>query len=292
MFADFGSISGAFIGLRDEVVRDGRDCAPRGTGIREIGPVLIRLRRPRARLLTVRGRPINPRFAAAETAWVLGGGDDPWIFDFNRNLRQFADDGVLMGAYGPRLRRWAGGLDQLGRIVRLLRDDRDSRRGVIQIFDPARVDYRHRDVPCTVSLRFAIRDDALQMTVHMRANDLWLGFPYDVFLFTCLQEIAASILRVRIGPYHHFVDSFHIYDRELEAALACERVEHPNDEMAPFDIGSLEQLDDALRALVSASKPDIALGDIPGLFLRGRDARPPLSDIALAAERHWRTKTI
>jgi thymidylate synthase len=42
--------------------------------------------------------------------------------------------------------------------------------------------------------------------------------PYDVFLFTFLQELMAVELGVQLGAYHHFAASMHIYARHLELA--------------------------------------------------------------------------
>jgi thymidylate synthase len=50
----------------------------------------------------------------------------------------------------------------------------------------------------------------------MRSNDAILGLPYDVFLFTMLQELLACELGITLGVYHHVAGSLHIYERNLE----------------------------------------------------------------------------
>ena len=70
-----------------------------------------------------------------------------------------------------------------------------------------------KDTPCTVSLQFLIRDNKLHLTVYMRSNDIWLGFPYDVFSFTCMQIKMAMELGYDVGEYTHIAGSLHLYTR-------------------------------------------------------------------------------
>lgn len=206
------------------VLEDGRPVAPRGHGTRELMPAHLCLTDPRRRLLgPSTGRRINPAFAVAEAVWILSGSDDPWIYRYNAKLAEFSDHGRLQGAYGPRLRRWAGSLDQLDAVRRVLAADPASRQAVIQLFDPARDFSGFRDVPCTVGYRFFIRSGRLEMHTTMRSQDLWLGFPYDLFSATVLQELVAGWVGADLGAYHHFVDSLHLYDHDLEAAATVRR---------------------------------------------------------------------
>lgn len=216
------SVTELFTRAVTAVVSEGRAVSPRGTPTLEVMPAHLRLAAPRARLLDAScGRRINPAFAAAEAVWVLAGSDAPWIFGFNARLREFADGGVLRGAYGPRLRAWRGApaaVDQLAQARRLLIDDPETRRATVCLFDPSRDFADVRDVPCTVTWRFFIRDGLLEMHTTMRSQDLWLGLPYDVFTATVLQELMAGWCGVEVGAYHHEVSSLHLYRRDLAAA--------------------------------------------------------------------------
>jgi thymidylate synthase len=48
----------------------------------------------------------------------------------------------------------------------------------------------------------------------MRSNDIYRGFPADVFAFTFIQELLARALQLEIGTYNHFVGSLHLYDED------------------------------------------------------------------------------
>ncbi|MGW9205685.1 thymidylate synthase [Embleya sp. NPDC055664] len=203
------------------LTKDGRRVSPRAMATREVFDVNLRLTRPRARLLLAPpARVLNPAFAVAETVWILSGTDDPWIFEYNTRLAQYADDGVLRGAYGPRLRNWHGYVDQLRRVLEILQADPDSRRAVIQLYDPGRDTAGHSDVPCTLGFRFHLREGRLLMSTTMRGQDVWIGMPYDLFFFTTLHELVAGWLDAELGDYHHHVDSLHIYERDIEHADA------------------------------------------------------------------------
>jgi len=204
--------------------RDGDKASPRGLPTREALGVTLRLTRPRARLLlpaAAGGRVLNTAFAAAECVWILSGSNDPWIYDYNSRLRQYADEGVLRGAYGPRLRSWRGEVDQLEHVVELLRRDPDSRQAVIQLYDPQADAPGHKDIPCTLGWRFQLRQGRLHMATTMRSQDVWTGLPYDLFTFTVLHELVAGWLGVELGEYRHHVDSLHLYETDLDLADAA-----------------------------------------------------------------------
>jgi thymidylate synthase len=210
--------NGLFTAAARAVTSFGDQVSPRGMGTSEILGAHLRLTQPRRRFVDLPPlRQLNPAFAIAEALWILSGSDDAWIFQYNRALTRYADEGVLRGAYGPRMRRW-NGIDQLDGARRLLQRDPDTRQAVIQLYDPGRDTRGHKDVPCTLSYRFYLRRGRLHMHTTMRSQDLWLGFPYDVFTNTLIQELLAGWLGVELGEYHHHIDSLHLYTQHLATA--------------------------------------------------------------------------
>jgi thymidylate synthase len=251
IFLSADSASELFAVACAAVLSEGREVAPRGISTRELMGVHLRLKHPRRRLVaTPPARVLNAAFAAAETVWILSGSDDPWIYTYNQRLPEFADDGVLRGAYGPRLRRWDGVVDQLDRVSRLLESDPDTRRAVIQLYNPGRVRNVHRDVPCTLGYRFYLRQGRLDMHTSMRSQDLWLGFGYDIFAATVLHELVAGWASARLGDYNLHVDSLHLYDDHLDAAADLPAVIEPSPVMPCLAI-AWHDFDPILREVIA-----------------------------------------
>jgi thymidylate synthase len=194
---------------------NGDEVSPRGLKTREVCDFLFRIEDPADALAVGTGRNLNLRIAAAEAIQLIGGFSSVDLtIGASRNFTQFLeDDRRFWGAYGRRIS------DQVYAVVNKLTRDRDTRQAVITLWDP-RLDNPvepRRDHPCTVSLSFRIRRDKLNMLVHMRSSDVWLGVPYDVFQFTQLQLTIATVLRVSPGMYTHLSESLHVYESNWDA---------------------------------------------------------------------------
>ncbi|MFD0272371.1 thymidylate synthase [Kitasatospora sp. NPDC127111] len=219
------------------ILSQGRSVAPRGMATAELMGAYLKLTNPAARMVHLGPyRVLNPAFAAAETVWILSGSSADWIHDFNSRLAGLTDHGALQGAYGPRLRRWHGQLDQLDYVRRQLTRDNESRRAVVQIFDPGRDTAGHKDVPCTLGYRFYLREGRLEMHTSMRSQDVWLGLPYDLITTTVLHELMAGWLGAEVGDYHHHVDSLHLYAQHQDTAWSLAADAPASPEWQPLGI--------------------------------------------------------
>lgn len=173
---------------------------------------------PTRNIVKSKDRNMPMRYAVGELLWYLSGSNRlKDIKVFSRVWERMSDDGeTVNSAYGHRIFSKFG-FNQMTYVAKALEKDPNSRQAVIHIKDPQ--DYTENpthDVPCTVCLQFFIRDNKLHMTTYMRSNDVWTGFPYDVFSFTCFQILLAFSLGVEIGTYTHIAGSLHMYQRSLE----------------------------------------------------------------------------
>jgi len=189
----------------------------RGRFIEVIGAVL-ELTDPRARLSRseTKGRPFS---ALGEFCWYLSGSDrldaiEPYIRDYAKDAES---DGRLHGAYGPRLLNMRG-QNQIKNVLALLADRPPTKRAVIQLYSAEDIASDFKEIPCTTSVQFFVREGKLECCVTMRSNDAFKGLPHDVFCFTMLQEIVARQLGLDLGPYRHLVTSLHIYEKQINAA--------------------------------------------------------------------------
>lgn len=209
------------------ILTQGTSASPRGRRTLEVTGVQLRLHDTTKNFVTPdSGRRLNPAFAVAEALWIMSGTDAPWIHDYNSQLSAYVGDGAPEGAYGPRIRNWQG-IDQFKAIMERFSTDPDSRRAVIQIFDPRRDHGHNTDVPCTLNYRFLVRSDRLHMFTTMRSQDVWLGLPYDLFSATTIQHVIADWLDVTPGPYTISIDSLHLYEEHFERAERAAEV-RPN----------------------------------------------------------------
>ena len=81
----------------------------------------------------------------------------------------------------------------------------------------------HRDLsknaPCEIAIFFRLKDHALEMHTHMRADNASFLLFMDMRVLTGIQAHVARELGVSIGTYIHFIDSVHIYVAERHIAI-------------------------------------------------------------------------
>lgn len=186
------------------------------------------------------GRGVNLKLAAVEALQLISGN---YYHDLVMAAAPTFEDVLVSpedpryGAYGPRT------VEQVANCVAILRADPLTRQAVVSIWNEA--DLTHvGDKPCTVFLQFLVRPDAgtmmaLELHVHMRSQDVWLGTPYDVFMFTQLQHTVAHDLGLPVGRYVHHTTSLHIYERDVAATLKLEPnldYEHPRTVNLPLGV--------------------------------------------------------
>ncbi|WP_431884773.1 thymidylate synthase [Micromonospora wenchangensis] len=199
----------------ERVLSRGGKADPTRGPVVELCNVGLELTNPRARLSRSEGR--GRIFSClGELCWYLSGSNsvDPIAYYISAYQGE-SEDGVVHGGYGARLFGWDGA-DQIRNVIRLLQEKPSSRRAVIQLFDHEDINAPHKEVPCTCTMQFMLRDKKLDLTTYMRSNDVYLGLPHDIFSFTMIQELVARSLGASLGAYTHFVGNLHLYDRNEE----------------------------------------------------------------------------
>ena len=206
--------------------------APRGQKIREKLGVTFKIVDPLQRLPYIKARDFSASYFVAESLWYLSGNDSTeWISKYSSFWKNISDDGTTANsAYGARIfkphDRISKDVDiswtQWNYVLDELTKDNDSRRAVIHIRSPKDSILASKDVPCTLSLQFFLRDEKVHMVVSMRSSDLILGIAYDVPAFTTFQELLSIELskklsrEIGVGDYIHTSNSLHIYERHFK----------------------------------------------------------------------------
>ena len=157
-------------------------------------------------------------YAVAEWYWYLSGdssiyrlgylyGKIPKIWQNIAN-----ENGIVNSNYGSY---WFTG-GQYDKVLQILRDDPESRRASLSIYNADMIELYTKDTPCTYAINFKILNNKLNMSVMMRSNDLWFGFCNDQYCFSNLQEKMAKDLDIDVGTYFHFVNDLHLYNKHLK----------------------------------------------------------------------------
>ncbi len=200
-------------------------------------PVTIVYAKPQERVLLDPSRDANPVFHLMEALFYLAGRNDAkWLDQFvsDFSARFAEEDGHLHGSYGFRWRRHfdmeGGGNpnlpDQLDTVVRMLKEDPDSRRAVISMWDPvADLGADKKDIPCNDVIFLRVRETSetisvtvpvLDITVCCRSNDfVWGMTGANAVQFSMLQEYLAGRIGVVVGRYVQMAHNCHLYTNAL-----------------------------------------------------------------------------
>lgn len=251
----FDGASEAVAATIRDVLDHGEVVSPRGLTTFETRDVGFRIVDIRRRVIGIPERRWSLPLAAAELIWHRAARRD--VASLARLAPQwsrFADESGLVSAscYGARIfSSGEDGVSAWDRAAHVLQKDPDTRRAMIGLADgPATDLWGSNDVSCASSLHFMIREGRLDLTVHMRSNDVMLGLPYDVFTFTALQELMAFKLNVPVGLYTHLANSMHLYERDLRRARRIA-------EAAVVELPQMSEIDRDVSPLVIGSFLDL-----------------------------------
>lgn len=188
----------------------------------EITPFCFTIRNPKMRLLHYPGIRNIKKYIFGELLWYMTGRNDvEFIKKYASMWERISDDGLTNNsAYGQYIFKPQPSLlsslpvspSQWDWVKKKLKQDPNTREAIIHI-KPVQC-YDTKDYVCTLTLSFYIRDNKLNMIVNMRSSDVYYGLPYDVFMFTFMQEMMAAELGVGVGTYTHFTNNVHFYEKD------------------------------------------------------------------------------
>jgi thymidylate synthase len=204
----------------------GEKHSPRGKGTLELlsHQSIVDMRYP---VVTNSHRKMGYKFLLAEAVWILSGDNRvESIAPYAKHIADFSDDGYrFQGAYGPRV------TEQLRYVIDTLIEDPPSRQAVISIWRES--PRKSKDIPCTLTLQFLIRNGKINCVANMRSSDLWLGWVYDVFNFTMItMEVGIRVNQylertypamdlLELGTLYLNAGSQHLYDHNIDKARIC-----------------------------------------------------------------------
>jgi thymidylate synthase len=197
----------AWISQLKKIVDDGKEC--KDTLELLSSSLNFNMKYP---IVVNRSRKIGYKFMFAEARYIITGRSDvrllePHVPGFDRYSDLYP---FQQGSYGPPF------VEQVRYVVDTLKANDESRQAVMTIWRPN--PRWSKDIPCTLSLQFLIRDDKLHTIVTMRSSDVFTGLIYDMFCFTAMSAVVLAYLDfsdVELGTCWINAGSSHLYKKDL-----------------------------------------------------------------------------
>jgi thymidylate synthase len=120
--------------------------------------------------------------------------------------------------YGVRLFNYSNSKDQIeDYIIPLLKEHPNSRRAIAVLYHPL-IDSKliAKESPCMISIYFKILDGKLTVTTLLRSNDVFIGWPANIYHSFLLQRHVAGKLGIEAGSITTISHSGHVFDEYNE----------------------------------------------------------------------------
>lgn len=159
-----------------------------------------------------------------ELLWFLNGDTNVHYLQENgvRIWNEWAnEDGDLGHIYGYQWRSWpdynGGHIDQIKEVVRLLKEDPNSRRIIVSAWNVADLDKMNLP-PCHLLFQFYVADGRLSLQLYQRSADTFLGVPFNIASYALLLQMMAQVTGLKAGDFVHTTGDTHLYLDHLEQA--------------------------------------------------------------------------
>ncbi len=135
---------------------------------------------------------------------------------------EWADENGNLGpVYGHQWRSWPGKngetIDQISKLVHMLRTNPDSRRLIVSAWNVADVDQMALP-PCHCLFQFYVADGKLSCQLYQRSADTFLGVPFNIASYALLTLMLAQVCGLEPGEFVHTFGDVHLYSNHLEQA--------------------------------------------------------------------------
>jgi len=158
------------------------------------------------------GKKIFFNKALAEFKWIYEGRTDLEYLK-NNNVNwwdDFAINNSLGKVYGYQIKNYNNKVDQVEYCINEIKNN--TRRAIITLWNPC--DLEEQALPCCYTqMNFVRINNKLNLTIHFRSSDLFLGLPYDIivgalFLITIAKEcnLIPDTLGLNLADAHIYLN--------------------------------------------------------------------------------------
>lgn len=208
---NYNNATEAFESIYKKIIIEGEDFS----GTKAIFNQSFTLLDPIDNVIKTKERKFNKEYAELEWDWYLEG---------NRDAKQISEVAKIWkkmmipettevnSNYGYF---WNYN-NQLNRIIKDLKENKDTRRAIIVHYDLNELDRYKYDTPCNNVLNFYIKNNKLELTVFARSIDLVFGFSNDQYTFAKLMQKISIETGYKIGSMSWMITNLHIYPRHYD----------------------------------------------------------------------------
>lgn len=213
-----------YLDLLTKILEEGVDRGDRtGTGTRSIFGHQMRFDLSEG-FPVVTTKKLHLRSIIHELLWFLAG--DTNIRYLNENGVKIWDDwadenGELGPVYGYQWRSWPApdgrSIDQIEKLLEMIRTNPNSRRLIVSAWNPALVDEMALP-PCHSLFQFYVADGKLSCQLYQRSADVFLGVPFNIASYALLTLMVAQVTGLEPGDFVHTFGDAHLYSNHFDQA--------------------------------------------------------------------------
>lgn len=136
-----------------------------------------------------------------------------------------AEHGDLGPVYGKQWRAWQSAdgrvVDQLQDVIDKIKTKPDDRRLVVSAWNPGEVPNMALP-PCHMMFQFYVsrkrnpEKPELDLFLHQRSGDMFLGVPFNIASYAILQSMVAKVTDLEPGRFIHSIGDAHIYKNHVD----------------------------------------------------------------------------
>lgn len=154
-----------------------------------------------------------------------------WFLKGETNIKYLKDNGVsiwdewadengeLGPVYGYQWRSWptrdGGTIDQIAKLIDMIKKNPDSRRLIVTAWNPADVD-KMALPPCHSLFQFYVANGRLSCQLYQRSADIFLGVPFNIASYALLTLMVAQVCGLQPGDFVHTFGDAHLYANHIE----------------------------------------------------------------------------
>lgn len=136
--------------------------------------------------------------------------------DYAKRLGLDTPDGDMGRVYGSQWRAWrttdGKQIDQLQEAIDLIRTNPDSRRIIVNAWNPGEAGLDQVALPpCHTFFQFYVADEKLSLHMYQRSADMFLGVPFNIASYSLLLHMIAKVTGLIAHEFVHTIGDAHIY---------------------------------------------------------------------------------